>query len=63
MREANIKVPLDVSTVGLTIAAPLIEIGCTMFFEQVGWISQDTPCLFAFPQHEKKIQALISNRR
>ena len=55
MKEARIKVPLQVSTVGSANAIPLTIHECTKILSGLDGEVQNPQCLFMFPQHEKKI--------
>jgi hypothetical protein len=62
MNEAKIKVPLQVSTVDLANATPLAIHGCTEILSRLDREVRSTPCIFTFPQNEKrKIRTSKSN--
>ena len=63
MKEARIKVPLQVSTVNLANAIPLAIHGCTEVLSRLDQEVRNPPCLFTFPQHEKKIRTSKSNQK
>jgi hypothetical protein len=54
MKEARIKVPLQVSTVGSANAIPLTIHECTKILSGLDGEVRNPQCLFTFPQHEKK---------
>jgi hypothetical protein len=54
VKEAIITGPLEVSKVGLAIAAPLVMRECTRVLSRLDGEVQKSPCPFTFPQHEKK---------
>ena len=54
MQQAIVKVPLEVSTVGLAVAAPLTMHECTKILSRLDGEVRKPPCPFTFPQHEKK---------
>ena len=60
MKRAIVKVPLEVSTVDLAVAAPLIMHECTEILSRLDGEVRKTPCPFTFPQHEKKKSELRS---
>jgi hypothetical protein len=54
MKEAGIKVHLQVSRVDLVNATPLAIHGCTEILSRLDREVRHPPYLFTFPQHEKK---------
>jgi hypothetical protein len=54
VEEAIITGPLEVSKVGLTVAAPLVMQECTRVLSRLDGEVQRFPCPFTFPQHENK---------
>lgn len=63
LKKANMKVPLEVSTVGLRVAAPLRLTGCTMFLSRLDGEVRIPHVFLRSPNMRNKIQASISNQQ